>query len=96
MECLEAVSRPWNVGCPSDLLVGRRRFRRAKTKQSLKGCHRMLASIVAEHKLVEVDLELFLAYAMIGSMSHCWRLPIARSASGTTDLVPFRKAVREG
>ena len=27
-------------------------------------------------------------------ISHCCRLPMARSASGTTDLAPFRKSVR--
>ena len=95
MECLEAGSRPWNVGCPANLHVGRGRFRRAKTKQSLEGCHRLLASIVPEHKLVEVDLELFLAYAMIGSSEPL--LEVAdRTVGGTTDLLPFRKAVREG
>jgi hypothetical protein len=39
----------------------------AKTNQSLKGCHRLLTAIVPEDELVEVDLELVLADAMIGS-----------------------------
>ena len=37
-----------------------------------------------ERELVEVDLQLRATHAVMGDDSHCWRLPIARSASGTT------------
>ena len=39
-------------------------------------------------EFVDVNLEL--------PISHCWRLPMTRSAGGTADLAPLRNADRSG
>src|SRR5207247_4918649 len=65
-------------------------------RQCLKcGCGR-LATVTSKDEFVEVNLELGLAHSVVGPISHCWRLPIPRSASGTADFAPLRNSDRRG
>src|SRR5438876_62555 len=80
-----------------DAAVGCRRASAAEAEQGLKSRHRLLASIVSENELVQIHLQLRAADTMIGAdQRQCWRFPIARSASGTTEAAPLRRAGRSG
>ena len=88
--------RRWDVGSSTDLQVWCRRFRCAKTKQSLKGCHRLLTAIVPEYELVEVNLELIFADAMISSDQPLLEVADCAVCEGHDGLTPFRKSPGEG
>jgi hypothetical protein len=55
--------------------------------------HALVVPIAPKHEFGQISLSLIAAHAMIGSDQLCCRLPIARSAKGTTDLAGFRNSV---
>jgi hypothetical protein len=64
----------------------------SKAKESLESGHGLPPAVVSEDELVEVDLELTTADAMVGANQPLLRVPMARSARGTTDLAPLRNS----
>ena len=46
-----------------------------KTQESLESSHRLPATVVSEHELVEVDLELTAAYAVVGANQPWLQVP---------------------
>ena len=55
-----------DVASTTDLLIGRRRPPGSEPEQCLKRGHGLPTAIVAEHELVQVDLQLRFADAMVG------------------------------
>ena len=70
--------------------------RRSQTEQSLKGGHRLSPAIVTKNELIQVDGKLNAADAVVSADQPLLRLPMARSASGTTDGTPRPKSRRRG
>ena len=55
------------VFCVSNALVGCGMVDSSKAKESLESRHRLPPAVVSEDELVEVDLELTAAYAVVGA-----------------------------
>ena len=73
----------------------RRRACGAEAKQRLERGHGLLPPIVSKDELVQVDLQLRSAHAVIRSDQPRLEVPDG-SASGTTAVAPLRKAERDG
>ena len=76
--------------------VGRRCASGPEAEQRLKGGHRLPPTIVPKYELVQVDLQLRLADPVVRANQPLLQLPMARSASGTAEGTPFRRALRIG
>jgi len=72
--------------------VRRRRASGPEAEPRLKGGHRLPSAIVTKHELVQVDLELRRTNPVVRADQPL--LQMARSASGTTEGTPPRRAVR--
>jgi hypothetical protein len=84
-----------HVAAACDATIGRRRVASAQTEQRLEGGHRLPAPIMPKDELIEVDLELRAADAVIADQP---LLEIADRAIGQwhDEPAPFRRAVRSG
>jgi len=87
--------RSRKIGRATYLLIGRG-FCPVPRPSSVWNAAWVASPVVAKDEFVEIDLELIAAHAVISSISHCCRLPIARSAKGTTDFAPLRRSIRSG
>ena len=76
-----------------DAAVSRGPLLCSQSEQSLKSRHRLVTPIMAKNELIEVNLELRTADAVVGANQPLLDVPIARSAKGTTDLTPLRNSV---
>jgi hypothetical protein len=68
----------------------------AEAEEGLERRHRLPSAIVPKDKLVQVDLELGAADPVVSAHEPLLQLPMARSASGTTDFAPRRNSVLSG
>src|SRR5258706_16259248 len=84
------------VSGTSNLQVGRGRVSRPEAEQRLKRDHGLSPTIVPKDELVQVDLQLRLTDSMVRADQPLLQVPIARSASGTTEGAPLRRALGEG
>ena len=64
-----------------------------EAKQRLKGGHGLPPTVVPEHELVQVDLEL---RSVIRADQPLLQVAIARSTNGTTEAAPLRKSLLRG
>jgi len=78
------------------LRVGRGPVRSPETEQGLEGSHRLLAPIMAKDEFIKIGLEPTTAYGVMGTEQALFEAPMARSAKGTTDFVPFCRSARKG
>ena len=95
MLCSARVDR--HVLSPPNLSVGRWGAPRPKSEQRLKGGHRLLSTIVPKHELVQIDLELRTAHAVVGADQPLLEVadgPIGKG--GTADFAPLRNSDRSG
>jgi hypothetical protein len=51
---------------------------------------------MTKYEFIQVNLELIATHTVMGTQQPLWRLPMARSARGTTDFAPFRRSVGRG
>ena len=84
------------ISSATNPLIRCRRPAGPEAEQRLKGGRRRLPTVMAERELVEIHLELRSADTMMGADQPLLKLPIARSANGTTDRAPFRSSSRRG
>ena len=68
----------------------------AQTEECLEAGHRGPPPIVPKYELIEVGRELGAAHPVVRADQPLLEVPIARSASGTTDFAPRRRSVRDG
>jgi hypothetical protein len=68
----------------------------SKAKESLESGHGLPSAVVSEDELVEVDLELTAADAMVGANQPLLEVTDGSVARGTTDLAPLRNFGPQG
>ena len=68
----------------------------SKAKESLESGHGLPSAVVSEDELVEVDLELTAADAMVGANQPLLEVTDGSVARGTTDLAPLRNSDLRG
>jgi len=71
------AARAADLGAPRGGVLG------SQTEERLECCHRGLAAIVSKHELVEINLELGAAHAVVGSGQPL--LPVADRTVGQRD-----------
>ena len=65
----------------------------SQTEQSLKSRHGLVTPIMAKNELIEVNLELRAADAVVGADEPLLKVADSTVGQGTTDLAPLRNSV---